>query len=866
MGKHGNFLCIKVEINSMFLRKLRKKIRRKKFRKKLYTQLKNVFFLGVACGFFVVGAMLVWATTLKIPDFNALNARKTTESTEIYDRTGKILLYNIHEEVKQTVVPFYDISSHIKNATVAIEDSEFYDHIGIRPISFLRAIIANITTGDLTGQGGSTITQQVIKNALLTTEKKVSRKLKEWIIALKLEQEYSKDEILALYINEAPYGGNIYGAEEASLAFFGKHAKDITLPEAAYLAALPQRPSVLSPYGNHTDLLEERKNLVLRRMSDLNFISKDEYNEAVKTEVIFLPRSSHGIKAPHFITWVKEKLIEMYGERGLQENGYKVVTTLDYDLQQKAEEVVVKYAEENEIKFNAKNAGMVGIDPKTGAVLVMVGSRDYFDVENDGNFNTTLSQNRQPGSSFKPFVYATAFTQGYTPNTILFNLQTEFSTTCTPEGEPLTSENSPNECFMPRNYDDTYGGPITLRNALAQSVNIPAVKLLYLTGINNALLTAKDMGITSLTDPDEYGLTLVLGSGGVSPLEMTSAYGVFANEGIRVPYQNILYIENSEGEVIRSFGGNPKRVIDRNIALQISDILSDNIARTPAFGARSYLYFNGRDVAVKTGTTNDYRDAWIIGYTPSFALGTWVGNNNNSSMEKKVAGFIVAPMWNDMMQQVLTEYPQETFPEPEPTTTINDKPILRGIWEGGERYFIDKISGKKATEYTPEELVEEKVLINIHNILYWIQKDNPRGPQPQKPDKDFQYLLWEYPVQKWVQKNGYSTSTQNNIPTEYDDIHTLEKSPTITITNPINNTKISNVYPYTIKVTYKKTFNITHVDYFVNDLFVGRSEKAPYNLTFTPKELKQVKTENVLKAVIYDSVLNKSETTIQFRI
>lgn len=866
MGEHVNFLCIIIKINSMFFRKLRKKYRRKKTRKKIYVLLKNTFLLGVAFSFFVVGIILIWATSLKIPDFNALDDRKTTNATEIYDRTGKVLLYNVHEEVKQTVVPFYDISPYIKNATVAIEDSEFYDHIGIRPISFLRAVIANITTGDLTGQGGSTITQQVIKNALLTTEKKVSRKLKEWIIAIKLEQEYSKDEILALYINEAPYGGNIYGVEEASFAFFGKHAKDITLPEAAYLAALPQRPSVLSPYGNHTNLLEERKNLVLSRMNELNFISKDEYNEAIIADVEFLPRSSHGIKAPHFVTWVKEQLVEMYGERGLQENGYKVITTLDYNLQQKAEEVVTKYAEENELKFNAKNAGMVGIDPKTGDVLVMVGSRDYFDVENDGNFNTTLSQNRQPGSSFKPFVYATAFTQGYTPDTILFNLQTEFSTICTPEGFPLTSENSPKDCFMPKNYDNTYNGPMTLRDALAQSVNVPAVKLLYLTGITNSLLTAENMGITSLTNSNEYGLTLVLGSGGVSPLEMTSAYGVFANEGVRIQPQNILYIENNEGKTIRSFSGDPKRVIDKNVALQISDILSDNIARTPAFGARSYLYFEGRDVAVKTGTTNEYRDAWIIGYTPSFALGTWVGNNDNSSMEKKVAGFIVAPMWNDMMQQVLVEYPHEIFSKPEPTTTINDKPILRGIWEGGERYFIDKISRKKATEYTPEELVEEKVLTNIHNILYWIQKNNPRGPQPQKPEEDFQYLLWEYSVQKWIQQNGYSTSSQNNVPTEYDDIHTPEKSPTITIIKPDNNSNISNTSPYTIKVMYKKTFNITHVDYFVNDIFIGRSKKAPYDLTFTPKELKQIKTENILKAVIYDSVLNTNETISRFKI
>lgn len=851
-----------------YFKKLYKKYQRKKARKKLYTFLKNITLLGVSVGFFGAGMILIWATTLKIPDFNALNDRKTTNGTEIYDRTGEILLYNVHEDVKQTEVAFHDISPYIKNATVAIEDAEFYNHIGIRPLAILRAVLVQLGLGGnrYEGQGGSTITQQVVKNALLTTERKISRKLKEWIIAVKLERVYSKDEILSLYINEAPYGGNIYGIEEASLSFFGKHAKDVSLAEAAYLAALPQRPSVLSPYGNHTDLLEERKNLVLSRMKDLNFISEEDYLLAQAEEVEFLPRSSHGIKAPHFVTWVREKLIELYGERALQENGYKVVTTLDYELQQQAEEVVETYAEENEIKFNAKNAGMVGIDPKTGGVLVMVGSRDYFDVENDGNFNTTLSQNRQPGSSFKPFVYAAAFTQGYTPDTTLFNVQTEFSTTCTPQGEPLTSENSPNECFMPKNYDGEYTGPMTLRDALAQSVNVPAVKLLYLVGIQKALSLAEDMGITSLTNPDEYGLTLVLGSGGVSPLEMTSAYGVFANEGVRVPYQNILYIEDQEGNTIRSFGSNAETVLDRNVALQISDVLSDNTARTPAFGARSYLYFDGHDVAVKTGTTNDYRDAWIIGYTPSFVLGTWVGNNDNSSMEKKVAGFIVAPMWNDMMKRALETMPTEEFTEPEETTTLSDKLILRGIWQGGESYFIDKLSGKLATEYTPEELKEEKVLTSVHNILYWVDKKNPRGPQPTNPEKDSQYLLWELPVILWAAQNGYGTSSQNSIPTEYDNIHTPEKSPTITILKPQNNSRIPKSNSYSTIVQYKKTYTISHVDYYINDILIGRVDKSPYSITFTPSELKQIKNTNTLRAVIYDSVLNSSETTVEFRI
>ena len=363
---------------------------------------------------------------------------------------------------------------------------------------------------------------------------------------------------------------------------------------------------------------------------------------------------------------------------------------------------------------------MVALDPKTGQILVMVGSRNYFDKEIDGNFNVTLSP-RQPGSAFKPFVYATAFKKGYTPDTVVFDLPTQFQTTCDPEGRPLSSEINPDDCYMPTNYDGIYRGPMSLRDALAQSVNIPALKTLYSQGFPILFKPQKDFGITSLTNTNRYGLTLVLGGGEVSLLEMTNAYGVFANEGVRNPYSGILRIEDKNGNVLEEFEPKPQRVISDDITLQISDILSDNTARTPAFGARSYLYIESNDVAVKTGTTNDYKDAWILGYTPSLVVGTWAGNNDNTSMEKKVAGFIVAPMWNAFMQEILKEYPKEEFRKP-PKTSEDIKPILRGVWQGGEQYIIDRISGKLATEYTPKETQEKRVLTNVHNILYWVNK------------------------------------------------------------------------------------------------------------------------------------------------
>ena len=841
----------------------KKKKRKKGILRLIRTVLKDLIILTISFCFFGAGIFMIWATTLKIPDFNSLDYRKTTESTKIYDRTGEILLYDIHEDVKSTEVPFYDISRDIKNATVAIEDAEFYDHLGIRPVSIFRAVLANIGAGEYS-QGGSTITQQVVKNALLTPEKKISRKLKEWIISIKLEKALTKDEILSLYLNEAPYGGNIYGIEEASLAFFGKHAKEINLQEAAYLAALPQAPTYLSPYGNHVEDLKARKNLVLRRMKELNFITQEEIDKAASTTIEFLPQSSHGIKAPHFVTWVREQLVDLYGERSVQENGYRVITTLDYELQKEAEDILASYGEENEIKFNAKNAGTVGINPQTGEVLVMVGSRDYFDKENEGNFNITLSKNRQPGSSFKPFVYATAFQKGYTPETVLFNVRTQFQTTCDAYGKPLSSESDPADCFRPQNYDYQYNGPMSLRDALAQSVNVPAVKLLYLAGIKDSLETARKMGITSLTNPDEYGLTLVLGSGGVSLLEMTSAYGVFANEGVRVPYQKILRVEDAEGNVLKTFSGKPEQVLPKNISLQISDVLSDNVARAPAFGARSYLYFEGRDVAVKTGTTNDYRDAWIVGYTPSFVLGTWVGNNDNSSMEKKVAGFIVAPMWNEIMQKILNKYPNESFKEPVSTITDSTKPVLRSVWQGGEQYFTDKISGKLATPRTPASLKQENFVNNIHSILYWVNKKDPLGPKPFSPENDSQFELWEIPIIEWAEKNGYGSSTTQIIPTEYDDVHTVENSPKVTIINPKENETIYLNNQYIIKTEIKSTYPTTHVDYFINNTFIGSAQKTPYYFSFTPKNI-QLLENNTLKAVVYDSILNKGEASVIFK-
>ena len=811
---------------------------------------KKIILACLALGFVLLGMIALWISTFQMPDLQSFENRKITQSTKIYDRTGKILLYDVHENTRRTEVAYEDISRNIKNATVAIEDAEFYQHGGIKITSIIRAILANLTSGQYS-QGGSTITQQVIKNSLLTTEKTITRKLKEWFLSIKLEKIMTKDQILALYLNEIPYGGNIYGVEQASETFFGKTAAELSLAESAYLASIPKAPTYYSPYGQNKDKLDARQKLVLSKMLENKFITQEEYNSALKEKVEFQPQDKFGIKAPHFVEFIKQYLVDKYGETAVQENGYKVITTLDYNLQAKAEEITKKVALDNAKNFNAENAAVVAIDPKTGQILTMVGSRDYFDTTIDGNFNVTLAH-RQPGSTFKPFVYATAFNKGYTPDTVVFDLPTEFQSTCTPQGNPIDSSatiSSSTSCYMPENYDGKYVGPISLRNALAQSRNIPAIKTLYLAGIKDSIQTAKSMGITSLSTPDTYGLTLVLGGGETSLLEMTSAYGVFANSGVKNKYTGILSIEDNAGKVIESYESKPETVLDKNTALLISDVLSDNVAKIPAYGANSVLFFPGREVASKTGTTNDYKDAWTIGYTPEIVVGTWAGNNNNTPMEKKVAGMIIAPMWRQIMDVALASTTGEGFDKPRDTDpTI--KPILRGVWQGDDTYFVDKISGKLATELTPDETKEERAVSNVHSILYWVDKKNPLGPAPENPDNDYQFSLWEYPIQEWLKTNSYTIPQK---PTESDDVHTIQNMPKISFISPQENTEYDKDSRVTAMVAITSKYPISKVSYYLNDELIETSEKYPYLTTFVPSSIISLTAEYDFKVVVYDS-------------
>ncbi|KKR70517.1 MAG: Penicillin-binding protein, 1A family [Candidatus Nomurabacteria bacterium GW2011_GWB1_40_7] len=817
-------------------------------------------------GIFILssGIILIMLSSLRIPDFHSLGNRKVVNSTQIYDRTGKILLYDIHQDAKRTEVPFEQMGLSIKNATVAIEDSEFYTHGGIRITSIARAVLSNLFHIGI-GGGGSTITQQLVKNALLTQKRSYVRKIKEWVLAMKIDNSMPKEKILEAYLNEVPYGGNIYGIEAASKTYFNKNAWDLTLAEAAYLASIPQSPTMLSPYGKNRNKLDERKNLVLARMLELKFITREEYDNAKNEAVAFLPQATWGIKAPHFVFFIKDYLEQKYGATSVESGGLKITTTIDAGLQEKAEQVAKEGALKNEKDWNGKNAGLVAIDPKTGQILTMVGSRDYFDKTIDGNFNIATAA-RQPGSSFKPFIYATAFNKGFTPDTVLFDLPTEFQTTCDASGRALPGRNQ-DDCYMPKNYDGKHRGPIALRDALAQSINIPAVKLFYLAGLSDSLKTAENMGISTLKDIGRYGLTLVIGGGEVSLLDMTSAYGVFANNGIKNPYTGILKVEDLKGKVLEEFRPKPQEVLPKNTALIISDILSDEEARQPTFGIHSALYVPGKEVAVKTGTTNSNKDAWIIGYTPSLAVGVWAGNNENTPMKKGGAA-MAGPIWNKFMGEALKNLPNESFEEPNlEIDEIKVKPVLRGQWLGNENFFIDKISGKLATENTPKETLEEKVITNVHSILYWVNKNDILEAAPANPTDDSQFHHWEIPVQNWwtQNKDKYSATILEEKPTATDDVHIDSAKPKVSILEP-NSAKIYSLnQKIDLKISSSGLFPLQKIDIFINGLYLETTE-APFNFSFRPEELENLQRDNELKIISYDVVYNRSETAAVFSI
>lgn len=703
---------------------------------------KAVLYLFGAGFLFTIGLFVYFAKDL--PSTTQVDSRVVAESTKIYDRTGDHLLYDVHGEEKRTIISFDQIPDNIKFATISLEDQEFYSHFGINPKSILRSAFKDVIKGGA-AQGGSTITQQFIKKSLLTDEKTFTRKIKEVILAIELEQKYSKDEILGMYLNQIPYGSSAYGVEAASQTFFNKSAKDLTLPEAALLSALPNAPTYYSPFGSHTDALVARKNSALQKMADQGYITTEQAQEAKDVDILAeISPKNNNIFAPHFVMYVKDYLVGKYGEQAVEQGGLKVYTTLDWDKQQAAEKAVSEGAEKNKT-WNASNAALVAMDPKTGQILAMVGSRNYFDKSIDGQVNVAI-RDRQPGSSFKPFVYLAAFTKGYTPETMLFDVPTNFST------------DTGNE-YSPQNYDGSFHGPLQMKNALAMSLNIPAVKTLYLAGVKDSIDLAKNLGITGLNQPDRYGLSLVLGGGEVKLLDHVNAYASVANGGVRHDKTSILRIEDKDGSILEKYSQNEgQRVVEEKFVAMLDHIMSTNEYRAPVFGDNNPFKFTDRPVAAKTGTTNEFRDGWAMGYTPSLAVGVWAGNNSNTSMKVGADGIVIAaPIWRAFMNSALGNYPIEQFPKYEKEEM--KKAVLNGEYTSEEVKVCKMDKKKDGNEYClansncPDDAKTTKKYDSVHDILYYVNKDDPNGDYPKDPKNDVQFKAWEKGVQGWLKDN-----------------------------------------------------------------------------------------------------------------
>ena len=559
-------------------------------------------------------------------------------STHIYDRNGK-LLYEVYRDQNRTPIRIEELPSYVKESTIAVEDKDFYKHNGVSPIGgILRALKDTAVEGDL--QGGSTITQQLVKSSLLTSERTIKRKFREIILALWTERIFSKDRILEMYLNQVPYGGSSYGIEEAAKTYFGKPAKDLTLSEAALLAGLPQAPTLYSPYVNPNKAVS-RRNDILRLMNKLKYISDDEMAQAIKEEVNIVPLETK-ISAPHFVYYVKSELEDFFGIKQVEEGGFKVVSTVDLDIQNKAEEILREELEKIR-HLNVTNGAILITRPKSGEILAMVGSIDYHTTP-FGAFNVTTAL-RQPGSSIKPIMYSLALDRNYTAATII-------------DDSAVTFQLGGGQSYKPVNYDGRFHGRVTLRLALANSFNVPAVKVLNTVGVDNFIRQGQKMGIGTWNDPSRFGLALTLGGGEVKLVDMATAYGVLANQGYKVNLTPFMKVEDTSGNIILEANNSRNKILNEGIAYIVSDILSDNFSRQLAFGSGSLLEIPGYRVAVKTGTTDEKKDNLTIGYNPEFLVAVWVGNNDNAPMNPYLTSGVTgaAPIWNKMMTYLLNNY------------------------------------------------------------------------------------------------------------------------------------------------------------------------------------------------------------------
>ncbi len=668
---------------------------------KIITFLATGLFLFLLASVFIIGIMFAWyAKDLPRPD---RVARTEGISSIIYDRNGK-QIYDLYENENRIPVAFTDMPQMLKDATIAIEDKQFYEHEGWSSQGMLRALFNILFLHKL--EGGSTLTQQLVKNVLLTNERTLPRKIKEFILAIQIERKYSKDEILQMYLNEAPYGSTTYGIEAAAQYYFGKPAKELTPMESIVLAGFPQSPSRYSPFTGEPDAYIWRSQQVLRRLREDGKITEEQeklYNEQLKT-VVFVGQDESFTSA-HFVAYIKDKLIEQFGEEKVLAGGLHVTTTLDLDLQVEAEKIV-KEEVEKAAKLKVGNGAAIVIDPQTGEILVMVGSKDYQATESGGyKFNVVTQGLRQPGSALKPITYAKAFEEGMTPSTIVMDVETKF-----PGG---TGQKE----YAPKNYDLKWRGPIQLRYALANSINMSAVKVLALVGVKDMMSLAYDMGLTTLEPTSQnlarFGLAVTLGGGEVRLIELAQAYGVFATGGIKQDPVAILKVTDKDGKTLFEHKKvNGKRVLGEDIAFLITNILSDNNARSMVFGPNSYLNIPDKNIFVKTGTTDDKKDNWTIGGGRGVIVGVWVGNNDNTQMHPTLASGVTgaAPIWNRIIKEALKKIPDQPFIRPDNIIEMDIDAFGGGLPRGDQpqrkEFFI------KGTEPTAEAPIYKKLKIS----------------------------------------------------------------------------------------------------------------------------------------------------------
>ncbi len=707
-------------------------------------------------GFFLLMIAFAWfAKDLPNPD---KIVRRSGFSTKILDRQGQ-LLYDMYDEVNRVPVKLEDVPIYLREATIAVEDKDFYKHGGFDPKGILRATFNTLVRGKL--QGGSTLTQQLVKNVLLTSERTLSRKFKELVLAIQIERKFNKDQILQMYLNEAPYGGTAWGVAAGAERYFGKEVKDLDLAESAMLAGLPQAPSLYSPFGSHPKAYIERSKTVLRRMREDGYISKQQEQDAIhELENMHFKPKVEKIKAPHFVFYVKDQLVKLLGENVVNQGGLIVTTTLDYDLQQYAQETVKEEVDKLQ-KLHITNGAAMAINAQTGEILTMVGSKDFFAQDYDGQYNAALAL-RQPGSSIKPVTYALAFKRGYTPATMLLDVPTKFET------------GTPGKYYEPKNYDGKFRGPVQLRFALGSSLNIPAVKLLAMVGLKDMLNLAYDMGFETLKPTPEnlqrLGLSVTLGAGEVRLFDLVRSYAVFANGGEKIQPISILKVERDGRVIYKAPKPEKKRVLSPEVTFLINHILYDNNARLLTFGANSYLNMNGRPIAVKTGTTNNMRDNWTVGWSTNVVVGTWVGNNDNSPMSYVASGVTGAsPIWRKIMLKAYEKYGGEDFKPPK-NVIAKRVDVVTGYAEhdgfpARSEYFI------KGTEPSDKDPIHKylKLCRNQNKLATAIDID--QGNYEEKEFFDFSHYqppsqVWQSDIQAWL---NTVEDPRYHPPTEYCD-------------------------------------------------------------------------------------------------